>query len=89
MKPVYKPSFIKDLKGLKSTVVFPQIHKLIFEDILAYESINQIPNLKKLKGEENAYRIRIRDYRIGIIIDKDRVVFERVLHRKEIYRYFP
>jgi mRNA interferase RelE/StbE len=29
------------------------------------------------------------DYSLGIIFDGQRLIFERVLHRKEIYRYFP
>jgi mRNA-degrading endonuclease RelE of RelBE toxin-antitoxin system len=48
-----------------------------------------IGNLKKLKGDENAYRIRIGDYRLGIFFDGETVIFARVLHRKDIYRYFP
>jgi mRNA-degrading endonuclease RelE of RelBE toxin-antitoxin system len=38
---------------------------------------------------DNAYRIRIGDYRLGIIFDGETLIFERVLHRKGIYRYFP
>lgn len=89
MKTLYQPSFIKDLKALKSTQVFSQINQLVFEDVPSYQSIDEISNLKKLKGDADAYQIRVGDYRIGIIIDKDTVIFERVLHRKEIYRYFP
>ncbi|MFB2833142.1 type II toxin-antitoxin system RelE family toxin [Floridanema evergladense] len=45
--------------------------------------------MKKLKGYENAYRIRVGDYRIGFTFDSETVIFYRVLHRKEFYRYFP
>jgi mRNA-degrading endonuclease RelE of RelBE toxin-antitoxin system len=31
----------------------------------------------------------IGDYRLGVIFDGEILIFERVLHRKEIYRYFP
>ena len=40
-------------------------------------------------GNENYYRFRVGDYRIGIVIEEDTVVFVRCLHRREIYRYFP
>ena len=89
MKTLYQPSFIKDLKALKSTSVFRQINKLVFEDIPNYQTLDSISNLKKLKDEDSAYRIRIGDYRIGVIFDGDTIIFERVLHRREIYRYFP
>ncbi len=45
--------------------------------------------LKKLKGFDGAYRIRIGDYRVGLFIVQETITFARVLHRKEIYRYFP
>ena len=90
MKTLYQPFFIKDLKALRSTSIFQQINKLVFKDIPNYQTLDDISNLKKLKSEDNAYRIRISDYRIGLIFDIDNtVIFERVLHRKEIYRYFP
>ncbi len=41
------------------------------------------------KGESSYYRIRFGDYRIGIKIEDDLVIFIRALHRKDIYRYFP
>ena len=62
--------------------------------IVAVETIDNstdIPNLKKIKGQKNSfyYRSRIGDYRVGLIIKQDTVVFVRFLNRKEIYRYFP
>ena len=89
MKTQYQPSFIKDLKALKSASVFQSIKKMVFEDIPNYESLNKIAHLKKIKGANNTYRIRLGNYRIGIILDQDTIIFERVLHRKDIYRNFP
>lgn len=42
-----------------------------------------------MEGYTHYYRIKQGDYRIGIKIETDTVVFMRVLHRKEIYREFP
>jgi mRNA-degrading endonuclease RelE of RelBE toxin-antitoxin system len=85
----YQPSFLKDLKALKSTSVFTSIKAVVFEEIPNISSLEEIRNLKKLKGYENAYRIRVGDYRIGFIFDGKTIIFYRVLHRKDIYRYFP
>lgn len=85
----YIPSFIKDLKALKSTPYYESIKKFAFEEIIEISSFAEITNIKKLQGYDNAYRIRIGDYRLGIIFDGETLIFERVLHRKEIYRYFP
>ncbi|KPQ38679.1 MAG: type II toxin-antitoxin system RelE family toxin [Phormidium sp.] len=89
MKTEYKPSFLKDLKALKSTPRFETIKALAFTEIPNLLKLEEIGNLKKLKGDENAYRIRLGDYRIGIFFDGETVTFARVLHRKDIYRYFP
>jgi mRNA interferase RelE/StbE len=70
MKINYLPTFIKDLKDLKSTSSYSVIKNLVFTDILAVKQLSEINNLKKLKGEYNAYRIRIRDYRIVFLLKK-------------------
>lgn len=85
----YLPSFLKDLKALKSAPVFEQIKIIAFEEIPNLTDLQTIINLKKLKGDDNAYRLRVGDYRIGFYFDGETVTFARVLHRKDIYRYFP
>ena len=52
------------------------------------ETSDQIPSLKRLKGAK-AYRIRIGDYRIGVLIEENTVEFISVGHRKEFYQTFP
>ena len=85
----YLPSFIRDLKAIKKTPIYATLRQTAFEEIPAYNSIDQIPDLKKIKGYDQAYRIRVGDYRIGIFIENNAVTFARVQHRKDIYRYFP
>jgi len=43
---------------------------------------------RKLYGSENAYRIRIGDYRVIYTVDDEVLVvaIERVRHRREVYR---
>jgi mRNA-degrading endonuclease RelE of RelBE toxin-antitoxin system len=83
------PSFIKDLKALKSTPVFESVKSLVFDEIPSYSSLDEISNLKKLKDADSTYRIRVGDYRVGFTVVGDIVTFVRVLHRKDIYCYFP
>jgi mRNA-degrading endonuclease RelE of RelBE toxin-antitoxin system len=85
----YLPSFVKDLKALKSTPSYESIKKIAFEEIPQISTFQEIANIKKLQGYDSADRIRVGDYLIGIIFDGETVIFEKVLHRKEIYRYFP
>ncbi|WP_366514392.1 type II toxin-antitoxin system RelE/ParE family toxin [Moorena sp. SIO3I6] len=56
---------------------------------MSCQNLRDIKNIKKLKGEDNAYRIRVGDYRIGFFLKGDTIIFSRVLHRREFYRYFP
>jgi mRNA interferase RelE/StbE len=89
VKTKYLPSFIKDLKKLKQTPAYSQIRSTALETIPQCQNLTEINNLKKIKGSKNAYRIRVGDYRIGVFIKNETVIFSRVLHRKEVYRYFP
>jgi mRNA interferase RelE/StbE len=51
--------------------------------------LSGIAQIKKLAGYRTAYRIRLGDYRIGFFFENNKVIFARVLHRKEIYKLFP
>lgn len=47
-------------------------------------------DLKKLsEGSGEYYRLRVGDYRIGLEVEDEVVVFVRCLHRRDVYRYFP
>ena len=78
----------KDVKKIKDKTAITSLAKII-EQIRAAENLSDIQNLKKLKGSKNYYRIRIGDYRLGIFSLHNEVELIRLLHRKEIYRYFP
>jgi mRNA-degrading endonuclease RelE of RelBE toxin-antitoxin system len=42
------------------------------------KGLAQLSNTKKLKGDDRYYRIKLGDYRIGIIIEDDVVTFGRI-----------
>jgi len=89
MKAEFLKSFAKDLKRYShDKIILDNAQKIIIE-VESARDISQIGNLKKLKGAGSYYRIRTGDYRIGLIIENNTVVFARLLHRGEIYRYFP
>ncbi len=89
MRAEFRKSFARDLRRRKNDSDFLDRVKEIIEEVELAETTARITNLKKLKGESSYYRIRFGNYRIGIKIEDDLVIFIRVLHRKEIYRYFP
>jgi len=57
--------------------------------IIEARVIADIRNIKKLKGHSTAYRIRVGDYRIGILFEDNTVNIMRILPRKDIYKLFP
>ncbi len=61
----------------------------LIEQVESAATLDDISNLKKLKGGENYYRIRIGGYRCGLIVENDTVTFVRFLHRRDVYHYFP
>ncbi len=88
MQVEFKESFVKDLT--KVNFITRNKVKSVIEQIELAESLSSIANVKKLKGTVlHYYRIRVGDYRIGIKLENDQVIFVRFLHRKEMYRYFP
>ncbi len=90
MKTEFKKSFAKDLKKRSQDKTLLQQVTQAIHDVEAAETLQDIKNLKKLKaGNNNAFRIRIGNYRIGLIIENDTVCFVRLLGRNDIYRYFP
>jgi len=90
METQYLPAFIKDLKSLKSSLSYRSIRQLVFEEIPSSQDIRDIKNVKKLRAEDTAYRIRVGDYRIGFFVeDGNKIIFARILHRREFYRNFP
>ena len=88
MKTEFKASFAKDLRVIKNKELLNRIREII-EQVEKAQTSQGITNLKKLKGGSNYYRIRVGEYRIGLIVEADTATFVRCLNRKEVYRFFP
>lgn len=88
MKVVVNKRFLKDLAALPASDR-KKIERFIFDDSAKIESIESVGVFEKLKGYHVYYRVRFGDYRAGVRYENETLIFERVLHRKGIYRYFP
>lgn len=88
MKTQFKKSFLKDIESLGNSAIKTRIRKAIAQAEEA-PTLSQVENLKKLKGGEPYYRIRVGDYHIGLVFHEDSLIFVRCLHRRDIYRYIP
>jgi len=85
---VFLSSFKRDLKKIRDGAIQSDIREIILQ-IESAESVAQITNLKKLRGRVAHYRIRVGDFRIGVVIESDTITFMRCLNRADIYKYFP
>jgi len=88
MKIEFRASFAKDLRKIKEKTVKRQVLDVI-SLVENARDLQELENLKKLRGGEDYYRVRVGDYRLGLVLVGDTLVFVRFLHRKDIYRYFP
>ncbi|WP_339378687.1 type II toxin-antitoxin system RelE family toxin [Calothrix sp. NIES-2100] len=84
----FRKSFEKDLSKIKDETLLQRIQTVI-EEVENAENLAEVNNVKKLKADGDYYRIRVGDYRIGLTISDNAIVFVRALQRKDIYRYFP
>ena len=88
MKVKFRESFVKDLSRIKNAKLLAKLRRAI-ENVEESNTPQEIRNFKKLKGNQFFYRIRIGQYRVGLKMDGDTIIFIRFLSRKEIYRFFP
>jgi mRNA interferase RelE/StbE len=88
VKALFRASFAKDIRSIKSKDILSRIKEVV-EQVEKAQSLQEITNIKKLKGGRNYYRIRVGEYRIGLVVEGNEITFVRCLDRKEIYRHFP
>ena len=81
-------SLEKDINKIKDKRILKRLHSVIIT-MQNSSSLSEIKNLKKIRGTKNFYRIRIGEFRLGIIYYNKTIEIIRLLHRKDIYRYFP
>ena len=85
----YKKSFLKDLAKLPKHYR-EQIERLAFEEIPKLDNMFATLDMKKMKGYQGYYRIRVGDYRIGCKVEEgNQILFYRVRSRADIYKLFP
>jgi len=88
LKVEFRSSFLKDVKALRDKPLKERI-KAAIAQVESAANLQEIHNLKKLRGGSDLYRIRIGDYRLGLVCQEGTVIFVRCLHRREICRYLP
>ncbi len=88
MKVTFRQSFARELKKMKDQAVLDRIRRAI-EQVEGASTRQEVHDLKKMSGAGNFYRIRVGDYRLGVVVEGGQVEFVRCLPRRDLYRFFP
>jgi len=88
MKIQYRKGFLKELSKIPSETR-SRIETFVFQELPEANSVFDVGIIEQMRGYRSYYKARFGSYRIGLKVEKDTVIFERALHRKDIYRYFP
>ena len=87
MKIIYKKRFLRDLAKLPQEAR-KAVEKFAFEEAPKMRRLGESGKIEQMKGYKGYYKARFGSYRVGLKVEADQISFERVLDRKEIYRYF-
>ena len=89
MTLTFEQSFLDSLSEIRDRKVKGRIQTAI-ENAEQAKLLQDIPNLKKLKGHKTYYRIRVGSYRLGLeLVDGGTLNFIIAADRKDIYKHFP
>ncbi len=84
----YRTSFGRDLRRERNSDLRRRVEGIV-EQLQRAPSVASVPGVVSMRGYANHYRIRVGDYRLGIVVDGDTAILVRFLHRRDIYRHFP
>lgn len=88
MRVIITEQFEKATIKLKNKQLEERLETII-TSVLEVDTMHDIKNLEKLTGFKSYFRIRVGNYRIGLKIENNEVIFLDIGHRKEIYKRFP
>jgi mRNA interferase RelE/StbE len=88
MKVEFTKTFSKQIDTILDKTLKLRLSKAV-QNVISANTLQDITNLKKMKGHQTAYRIKIGDYRIGLFLEDDTILFAYMAHRKDIYNKFP
>ena len=81
---VFKKSAAKELQGLPQKI---QQKILDAVRLLSLNPYTELLQIKKMKGADSLYRVRIQDYRVIYVIENQiiKVTIIKIGHRKGVY----
>jgi mRNA interferase RelE/StbE len=88
MKVLYGKKFLKQLAKLPESVRL-KIETFVFNELTEITSLASIGKIEKMSGYSDYYKMRFGDYRLGLKLENETLMIQVIMHRKEIYKFFP
>ena len=74
MKVLFRESFLREVEALQKKAERERIREAI-ERVRQAAALKDVGGIKKLKGGDSFYRVRIGDCRLGLALEGDAVIF--------------
>jgi mRNA interferase RelE/StbE len=84
----YSKKFLKQLAEVPSDTRL-KIEHFVFNELVSASSIHGLGKVEKMQGYDGFYKVRFGQYRLGLVIENKMITVKIVMHRKEIYKFFP
>ncbi|MBI3153326.1 MAG: type II toxin-antitoxin system RelE/ParE family toxin [Chloroflexi bacterium] len=88
MKILFERTFLHDLEKVKDKRILKRVRVVIAQAASA-NSTGDIQDINVMRDYKSCCRINLGNYRMGIQILRRKLIFVRLIHRKDMYRYFP
>jgi len=88
MKIKYSKKFLKQLAAVPSDIR-SKIESFVFEELVSTLSIYELGKVEKMKGYDGFYKVRFGNYRLGLVLENEIITIKTVMHRREVYKFFP
>lgn len=88
MKVKYSKKFLKQLAAVPSDIR-SKIESFVFDELVSTSSIYEMGKVEKMKGYDGFYKVRFGNYRLGLVLENEIITVKTVMHRREIYKFFP
>lgn len=88
MEVRYSKKFLKQLASVPSETRV-KIEEFVFNELTSVPSISSLGKVEKMQGYHGFYKVRFGNYRVGLAIENEVVIVKTVMHRRDIYKFFP
>jgi mRNA interferase RelE/StbE len=88
MKVKYSRKFLNQLSKIPISTR-NKTEQFAFNELPVISEIEQSGRIERMKGYQGYYKIRFGSYRLGLHKESNTLAVKIIIHRKDIYNYFP